>query len=81
MEWLIFAVAWFIFGWVPSRIHKHYVLNRFGPDYWSDLDEGLHLFLAFLGVMMLVAFLFARWRFDVYYKEDYGNIIPWGWCW
>jgi uncharacterized membrane protein len=78
---LALVVGWLVIGWLPSRVHKHYVFSRYGPEYWEKSDEVLYLLTALIGPLFIISFLLARWGFDRLDREDYGNTIPWGWKW
>jgi hypothetical protein len=76
--WVLVILAWYIVGWLPSRVAKHYYKRAYlslGPNAWNTTSEVFFALMAILGPGNLAAGLIWRtWPLG-------DRTIPWGWEW
>lgn len=81
LDWAFLAIwfAWYMSGWLPSRILKHYFLAEF-PDQGDGAfglgGEALSYGLALGGPICLASTLLVRWTFG-----QGTHKVAWGWRW
>ncbi len=78
MIWLLIAIAWFLVGWLPSRIVKHHFVTCYGAVLgdlaWTRHNEWVEVVGALMGPLSILApWLAMRARPD--------KSVPWGWKW
>lgn len=76
MVWLVIIPCWILVGWLPTRIMKHYFIERYGrtleiDEAWGKVGMIMSFFNALYGPLGLFVVLIARWSFG-------GK---WGWRW
>jgi hypothetical protein len=80
---ILAVVAWFLVGWLPSRLLKYIEYVRsytyLGHDYWDRYDEVLLILLGLFGPIMLIITLVVM--VEVRREEGWKLTQNWGWRW